>query len=291
MAKAAQSKKKTATRKKKTKAKASDAAAAKKKKTGARAKSEPGAQNGTGTRKKRAKRGAAPEAVLPKSTSRRMAEAARASVWAISSEKTTDQFQAAEDLAREEEAQRTDALIVPQEVETPESALRRCSRDPFGFFREELMRDEADDDPHAVWRADHGRQRHELLPGSTPSELAELERTLRIQLPPSYYDFSLEWSGGMVYVREMGLTRIVRAVDLLEEVRGPLYGRMARPFLPLVDLGCGDYLALDTSRGSKNGEFPLFWWFEGQPRRKVADSFAQWLRKLVEHGGDPFWWR
>jgi hypothetical protein len=219
-----------------------------------------------------------------------MAEAARVSVGAISSEKTVGQFQAAEDLARAEEAEVFSLHVDPAEVPQPSSAERRSSRDPYAFFRAELLRDESEDDPHAAWRQAHARQRHELLAGSTREELELLETHLRVTLPPSYYDFSLEWSGGHLFVREFGTTRVIRAQELIDEVRGPLYGRMTRPFLPVVELGCGDYLALDTSRPSRSGEFPLFWWFAGQPRRKAADSFAQWLRKLVEGGGEPFWW-
>ena len=91
-------------------------------------------------------------------------------------------------------------------------------------------------------------------------------------------------------MRERGSTRVIPPQDLVEEVRGPLYGRMNRPFLPVVELGNGDYLAMDTSRASKSGEYPLYWWFEGEAVKKVADSFGQWLRKYVEASGEPFWW-
>ena len=109
-------------------------------------------------------------------------------------------------------------------------------------------------------------------------------------LPPSFWDFSLEWSGGLLYVQEFGAIRIIAALEIMSELKGPLCGRMRYPSLPVVDLGCGDYLALDMSKETKGGERPIMWWYAGEVKKKVADSFVAWLKKLVELGGEPYWW-
>ena len=226
---------------------------------------------------------------FPISTSARMAEAARSAVWAISSEKTTGQFEAAEERARELEEERQDGMSGARETTAPAEDKRRGAKDLYAFFRTELQRPEREDDPHAPWRAFHHRQRHELLPGIPPDELRVIEERLGVTLPPSYWDFSLEWRGGHLYVREQDATRIVAAPEILDEVKRALCDTMLRPYLPVVDLGCGDYLALDTSR-AKGEEYPVVWWSCGDPRKKVAESFAAWLRRYVEADGDPFWW-
>ncbi|MCO5165719.1 MAG: SMI1/KNR4 family protein [Planctomycetes bacterium] len=238
----------------------------------------------------RVKRQRVLDVIIPQSTSARMAEAARASVWAISSEKTTIQFEAAEAAAEAAEERRSEGLVADDAPALTES-LRRSPRDLFAFMREELDRPEDDPrDPHGLWRRAHKRLRHELSPGPAPEELERLEARLGAQLPPSYWDFSLEWGGGLLFVHEFGAIRIVPALELHAELRGPLCGRMVRPYLPVVDLGCGDYLALDMARETKTGEHPLVWWYGGEVKKKVADSFVAFLKRLVESNGQPFWW-
>lgn len=238
----------------------------------------------------RVKRQRVLDVIIPQSTSSRMAEAARASVWAISSEKTTIQFEAAEAAAEAAEVRRSEGLVA-DDAPALKEALRRSQRDLFAFMREELDRPEDDPrDPHGLWRRAHKRLRHELSPPPAPDELERLEGRLGAQLPPSYWDFSLEWGGGLLFVHEFGAIRLVPALELHGELRGPLCGRMVRPYLPVVDLGCGDYLALDMARESKTGEHPLVWWYGGEVKKKVADSFVAWLKRLVETQGQPFWW-
>lgn len=228
--------------------------------------------------------------IIPQSTSARMAEAARASVWAISSEKTTQQFEAAEAAADAKELRRTDGLV-NESTPALDETLRRSSRDLFAFMREELDRDEDDPkDPHSLWRSAHKRLRHELSSAPAPGELKRLEGRLGAQLPPSFWDFSMEWGGGLMFVHEFGAIRILPALDIVSELKGPLCGRMLRPYLPIVDLGCGDYLALDMGKESKGGERPIVWWYGGEAKKKVADSFVAWLKKLVELNGQPYWW-
>ncbi len=237
----------------------------------------------------RVKRQRVLDVVLPLSTSARMAEAARASVWAISSEKTTNQFEAAEAAADAAEEARTETLVLTGRGGIPEE-LRRGSRDQFTFLREELDRGDDDDDPHTLWRRAHRRRRHELIPGPTAAEIERLEERIGFDLPPSFWDFSLEWGGGLLYVQEFGTIRVIPALEIMSEVRGPLCNRMVRPYLPVVDLGCGDYLALDLSKESRGGERPIVWWFAGDVKKRVAESFVAWLRRLVELNGQPFWW-
>jgi hypothetical protein len=228
--------------------------------------------------------------ILPMSTSARMAEAARASVWAISSEKTTMQFEAAEAAADAREERRSET-VQDSGGHALEEGLRRSSKDLFSFLREELDRPEDDTrDPHALWRRAHKRLRHELSPGPGADELKRLEGRLGMELPPSYWDYSLEWGGGLLYVQEFGSVRIIPALEIVRELKGPLCGKMIRPYLPVVDLGCGDYLALDMAKETKGGERAIVWWYGGEVRKKVADSFGAWLKKLVETGGQPFWW-
>jgi len=238
----------------------------------------------------RVKRQRVLDVVLPMGTSARMAEAARASVWAISSEKTTLQFQAAEAAADKAEEARTETLVVVS-TKGMDEERRHSARDVFSFLREELDRpDDESADPHALWRKAYKRLRHELQPGPGTDALERLEERLNVKFPPSFYDFSLEWGGGLLYVHEYGAIRIVPALEILDELKGPLAGRMNRPFLPVVDLGCGDYLALDMGAEGKGGEKPLVWWHNGEVRKKVAESFGAWLRKLVEAQGQPYWW-
>jgi hypothetical protein len=239
----------------------------------------------------RVKRQRVLDIILPQGTSARMAEAARASVWAISSEKTTLQFEAAEAAAEAAEDRRTEGLVEPGAAGGVQDDQRRSSKDQFAFFRDELDRPEDDPkDPHGLWRRAHKRLRHELAQGPAAIELKRLEDRLRCQLPPSFFDFSLEWGGGLLYVHEFGAVRVIPALEILSELKGPLCGRMNFPYLPIVDLGCGDYLALDMAKETKGGEHPLVWWFGGEPKKKVADSFVAWLKRLVESGGQPFWW-
>lgn len=239
-----------------------------------------------------AKRQAVLEAILPLTTSARMARRAEEAVWAISSDKTHEMLEAQDkaDRALEERAE----VEAQRQVATTgavDPTLRRGSRDAFGFFRAELDRAEEDPrDPHARWRATRERLRHEVLPGATPERLAEVEERLGVQLPRSYYDFCLEWNGAHLYTSEAGGYRVLSATGIVDEVKGALCNRMVRPYLPVVDLGCGDYLALDTERPGKGGEYPLVWWYGGEAKRRVAESFSQWLKRLIEGAGHPYWW-
>jgi hypothetical protein len=220
-----------------------------------------------------------------------MAHLAQASVWAISSEKTLDQYEAEEQRAESAEENRLEGLIDLEAVDSTNTAdLRRSSRDPYVAFRAELAREDAEDDPHGGWRERNQRLRHELNPGASPETLAAFEDKVGRKLPASYYDFALEWDGGLLYVQQDGTYRVIPVSDLLTEIRGPLCGTMTYPFLPAVDLGCGDYLALDMSKASRSGENPLYWWHGGEAKRKVADSFSGWIKRLVELGGQAYWW-
>ena len=219
-----------------------------------------------------------------------MAKLAEQAVWRISSEKTLGQILALDERAQEIEDQRTSELVVEESV-APEAASRRSSRDQYAFLRAELARPEDDpQDPHYPWRYSSKRLRHELSPGTSAEVLATVEERISLKLPPSYWDFSLEWCGGQFYTTGDGSFRVIPATEILNEVRGPLCDRMTRPFLPIVDLGCGDYLALDMSKSNRAGEHPVYWWYGGDVKKKVADSFALWLKKLVESSGEPYWW-
>ena len=248
------------------------------------------AKKKTKTKKKTSrasKRKQADQVVLPQSTATRTAGLAQASVWAVSSEKTQEMILAAEKDVSQDERH---ALADPA-TPIPSPKLRRCARDGWGFLRTELARPQDDpDDPHRGWRSVNKRLRHELRVGIPIEELREYEVRLKIKFPPSYWDFSLEWGGGELYCQHTGTVRILPALSLIEEVRGPLCNQMLQPFLPIVDLGCGDYLAMDTRKPGKNKEYPIYWWYGGEPKKKVADSFVQWLKKLVEQSGRPYWW-
>jgi len=228
--------------------------------------------------------------IIPQSTSARMAEAARASVWAISSEKTTMQFEAAE-MAQERALDKRTEGFATEDTPALDETLRRSSRDLFAFMRDELEREEDEArDPHALWRRARKRRRHELSPPPATADLKRLEERVGMTLPTSYWDFSVEWGGGLLYVQEAGAIRIIPALNIVPELKGPLCGKMTRPHLPVVDLGCGDYLAVDMAKETKGGERPVVWWYAGEVKKKVADSFGAWLRKLVESNGQPFWW-
>ena len=232
------------------------------------------------------------EVILPESSSTRAAASAVASVWAISSEKTQDVRAAiqvrdslAEDVVREELAE------FAEEEAPAEIAHLRSSRDPFGFFRDELARDELhSEDLLAGWRYQNQRLRHELVRGIPNDDVREVERQLGFDFPPSYRDFVLEWGGGELYTRPEGGYRLISPTEVLPEVRDRLGGLMSQPYLPVVDLGCADYLCLDTRQAKKGGEFALWSWHCGVLERRVADTFLRWLKQLVEAKGEPFWW-
>ncbi|HBP17160.1 MAG TPA: hypothetical protein DEA08_05105 [Planctomycetes bacterium] len=237
-----------------------------------------------------AKRQAVLEVVLS-STSERIAKTAAASVWAISSEKTQDVRTAIAERRDRIELARTRGLADPEAP--PAEIERRSSRDGYGFLRDELLRDEAaPGDVYAPWRLTAQRMRHELLPGLEAEVLDEIERELHLVLPPSLYDFAREWAGGELYTRPGGGFRVIPPTSYLSEVRGPLCNRMRQPYLPVVDLTCGDYLCLDMSQTSRGGkENPVYWWYGGEVQgRRVADGFGAFLRKLVDQGGRPWWW-
>ncbi|RMG12600.1 MAG: hypothetical protein D6731_13495, partial [Planctomycetota bacterium] len=250
------------------------------KRTGASASSRPGAQA--------PRRRAAP---VPAGTSARMARKARESVHAISSEKTLEQIYAGETMERVAEAGRMQRLADLDFDAQPPAELRRCGRDPFASFRTELQRPEDELlDPHATWRLQNGRLRHEMNPGASPETIAAVEQHLRTPLPPSYHDFVLEWNGGLLYVHEAGAYRVLPVDRLLEEVKGPLEGWIRYPHLPVVDLGCGDYLVFDVSKTGRGQEYPLLWWYAGKVERRIAENFGSWLRRLVEARGEAYWW-
>jgi hypothetical protein len=237
-----------------------------------------------------AKRKAILALVLPPSTAARTAKAAAASVWAISSEKTQDvrlKIRETDDALEEARAQQAAELVVT----APTADERRSSRDPFGFFRAELEREPlAPEDVYAPWRYSQELERHELDPGLSVAELDEVEAALGKTLPPSYYDFSLEWGGGELFTQPGGGYRVVSPADVVAEVRGPLCNRMLQPYLPVVALGVGDYLCLDMSRKSRGEEHAVHWWSGGKVQRRVSDSFGAWMRKVIELRGEPFWW-
>ncbi len=279
--KATKTAEKTAKKAKKTAAKGKKAPAAKVKKTKLEASKAPKVPVLT-------KKAAALAVVL--SSSDRMAVEAKKSVYAISSEKTVGMFEAGDSLVDDAEEIRmlklaeTDGDVLPSE-------LRRSTRDQFGPFRVELNRPENfEDDVHATWRVANVRFRHEMKPGSKVTDVKKVERDLGVEFPPSYYDFCLEWNGGELYVRDGGGYRIIGATEQKAESKGPLCGRMQKPYVPVVALGRTDYLALDMSKTNRSGENPLYWWRCDRAVRKVGDSFGLWLKKLIECDGRAFWW-
>ena len=264
----------------------------------ATAKTASGASKRTSGKRARPKLDPELEAVLsvtlPESSSERAAASASASVWAISSEKTQDVRLAIRerDAAAEDEAREEWVEVAPGSAAVSvDAALRRCTRDPFGFFREELARPELDPiDLLSGWRHKNQRLRHELLPGLSVDALREAEREIGHALPPSWWDFSLEWSGGRLFTRPEGGFRLLSPAEILREAEDRLGGLMRLPYLPIVDLGAADYLCLDLSKPSKTGEFAIHWWHCGTAQRRVSESFSRWLKQLVESGGEPFWW-
>jgi cell wall assembly regulator SMI1 len=178
----------------------------------------------------------------------------------------------------------------PEPAPAPAPDRRPVGKDRWGFFREELERKDHPSDPHAAWRHETGRPRHELFLPTTEEALAAVEATLKLKLPPSYREFNLEWSGGRLYTQEWRDIRLVGAMDLPKELKDRLCERMHAPWIPLADLGDGDYLAFDTSKPNAKGEFPVHWWYGGHAKKRVAASFVDWLEQLVASGGEAFWW-
>ncbi|MBI3722572.1 SMI1/KNR4 family protein, partial [bacterium] len=264
-----------------------------------------------------------------RSTAARAAEAARAAVWAVSSEKTTAQIEAAENafevalsehkaekrVEKTRAAEKEAAAATADEVATPprkagakasakaakgtaKGAGKAAPPPPppprakghWAFFRAELARPSDPDDPHEAWRKDMGRPRHEMFHAATDEQLDAIEADLGMKLPLSYRDFNRSWGGGRLFTQEWRDIRLVGAIDMAKEMKERLCERMQKPFLPLADLGDGDYLAFDTSKATQKGEAPVYWWYGGKAKKRVAASFSEWLEQLVATGGEAFWW-
>lgn len=198
-------------------------------------------------------------------------------VDAVASEKTTATRAQQEADEESERARRVQ----------PSADERRCEEDRFAFFRESYTPPE--DDPFARWRKLHGYARHRLEAGASSEVLAAAEKRLVISLPPSYWDFCLEWGRGDLFISEWRRTRFIAATELLEELKTVLADRMLRPYLPVFDWGGGDYLALDTGRCDDDGECPVVWWQDGAEPVDIADSFLEWLERFCEAEGDFYW--
>src|SRR5262249_2461386 len=151
-----------------------------------------------------------------------------------------------EHVVREVEAHRKVAERAAQVAsESPVADAGDASKDRFAFFVDELDRKDDEDDPHREWRHEAQRRRHELNAGATGAELAEVQEKLGIPLPPSFREFSERWGGGRLFTQEWRELRLVGATEIHVELKKRLVDRMRRPFLPLVDLGDGDYLVFD----------------------------------------------
>jgi hypothetical protein len=244
---------------------------------------------------------------MPRSTAAKAAEAARAAVWAVSSEKTTAQITAAKGAFETALSEHTQSRAAASEApphppsegaegeDEGSSRKRAAPKDRWAFFRDELARESDPSDPHEAWRSASGTPRHEMFDPSTDEALAQFESNLAhygksFKLPPSYRDFNLHWGGGRLFTQEWRQIRLVGAMDIERELKNRLCDRMHAPFLPLVDLGDGDYLAFDTSKPNAKGEFPVVWWYGGHAKKKVSPTFAEWLEQLVASGGEAFWW-
>jgi hypothetical protein len=238
-----------------------------------------------------------------RSTAAKAAEAARNAVWAVSSEKTTAQIQAAKGAfetalsehkdskaANEAAAAAPPAPAGDDKAESPRAKKAPIVKDRWAFFREELARESDADDPHEPWRKETATPRHEMFDAISDETMDEVEKALKVKLPPSYRDFNKFWGGGRLYTQEWRNIRLVGAHDMERELRNRLVGRMHLPFIPLADMGDGDYLAFDTSKPSAKGEYPIVWWYGGHAKKKLSPTFADWLEQLVAAGGEAFWW-
>ncbi|WP_295796031.1 SMI1/KNR4 family protein [uncultured Microbacterium sp.] len=165
---------------------------------------------------------------------------------------------------------------------------RRSAGDPFKFFRK-AWRAEDKDDPFADWRARKGEPRHRLGPGATVEALQAAERRLNVDFPASYWDFCLEFGSGDLFVGPWRRTRFIAAPDLWDEIKGVLADRMLYPFMPIIDPGGGDVIALDTGQRDDRGECPVVWWFDGEVQAVVADDFCSFLEHFQRVRGDRFW--
>lgn len=260
------------------------------------------------------------KSATPKSTAAKAAEAARAAVWSVSSEKTTAQIEAAENAFEEalsvhkvkqgkQEKEESGAAPPADEPtatkakesakakdkpkdegeDAPAAARKSPIKDRWVWFREELAREDDPADPHYTWRQETGRPRHEMFLAADEASVAAVEEELKLTLPPSYRAFNLHWGGGRLYTQEFREIRLVGALDLRKELKDRLCERMHAPWIPLADLGDGDYLAFDTSKPNAKGEYPVHWWYGGHAKKKVAASFQDWLEQLVANWGEAYW--
>lgn len=207
---------------------------------------------------------------------------ARRAVAMVSSEKTS-QTRAAQ--ASDEE----EALEEAVEAHTPE-LRRRGSGDPAAPLRESLVTG-VKGDLHVAWRARLGRELHEFGPGDELDAILKVEQRLHLDLPPSYVDTSLEFGTGAIFTRPWLSPVFISAGKVLDEAKGRLSDAMQRPFLPVLRLGGGDYLALDMGRKDAAGEAPVVWWSleSGAAEFDVAPSFAAFLAEYCQRAGDPYW--
>ena len=210
----------------------------------------------------------------------RAAVLAHRAVAAVNSEKTTTT----------REAQRAADAAATQAVthRTPTPQARRSKADAFATFRASAA-EVHPEDPQRAWRAAQGLPSHALRAGASAAQLRSAEASLGAELPPSYYDFCLEWGSGVVFESPWIRRRIISAPDLEAELNDILRGTCPRHLLPFFDAGSGDYLALDTRSRDASGECPVIWWYDHAERGLVASSFHVWLNDLVARHGAHGW--
>lgn len=145
------------------------------------------------------------------------------------------------------------------------------------------------DDPHEAWRQASGSLRHRLGAGTTAARLGLWEERLGITLPPSYYDFCLEYGSGRFFIRPYLGWRLIAAPELMAERAFLPKGSLERGRLPIVDLGAGQLLILEANRPGADGEAAVSWWAEGETLGQVAPSFGAFLDRACELAGRAWW--
>ena len=123
-------------------------------------------------------------------------------------------------------------------------------------------------------------------PPLSPSDLDDLERTLRVRLPGAYRDFLLKNDGGrpesnIFHIAEQNNESSVNAFLTASEIiseRQRMADRLAPGLAPIGEDDCGNFVCLNLTNGCV-----LFWdhELEGEDNTVVvASSFEEFLLSL-----------
>lgn len=131
-----------------------------------------------------------------------------------------------------------------------------------------------------------------LFPPATDDQIADSEALLGRRLPEQFAAFLRCTNGANLFLNESGLHGVgVASTSLLPQLQieeAEVYGGVAlTPYLVFARVnGAGDFLAFELTTGRVldcvHAERPTEW-------RVIAQSFSDWLARLIESRGSYYW--